>query len=177
MTQSLSLSPATFGFLTVVELPSLGHCGGLLVVSLIGRPIEFHCTAPVRPNRAQEIMYGQTHKGFMFSDQIGMALIDSLKQTPSMFLTDCPDMLPVSELIDSPLLLMPNETVVPRFDGRGLKHFAIDGETVYCVNMNTDPVDSLQRSVELFTKTLPLEEPFDRIYQAIEEAHQVLRSA
>lgn len=177
MTQTHSHSPTTLGFLTVVEMPSLGPCGGLLVVSQIGRPIEFHCTAPVRPNRAQEIMYGQTFKGFMFADQIGMALIDKLNRPPTLFLTDCPDVLPVSEQVDSPLLLVDDPNRVPRFDGRGLRQLTLGGETVYCANVQSDAVDELKRTAELFTRTLPLEEPFERIRQAIEEAHQVLRAA
>ena len=88
MTQSNSISPVSFGFLTVVELPGIGHSGGLLIVSQIGRPIEFHCTAPVGANRAQEIMYGKTYNGFLYSDQIGTALVDKTKKRPHVFVTD-----------------------------------------------------------------------------------------
>ena len=49
-------SKPALGFLTVVEHPQYGLFGGYLVLNLAGRPLEFHCTAPIKPNRAQEIL-------------------------------------------------------------------------------------------------------------------------
>jgi len=178
VTQSIPSSNATFGFLTVVEVSQLGHCGGLLIVSAIGRPIEFHCTTPVSSNRAQEIMYGQTYAGFLYADQIGMSLVDKAKQSPTIFVTDCPDMLPISELIDTPLILA-EESHRDResFDGRGLSNFSIKDQVIYCVNAKTDQLEPIRNQVDSFVRRLPLEEPFERVCQAIEEAHTVLRSA
>ena len=48
------------GFLTVTRDLEQGLFGGYLLLNALGRPLEFHCTAPVRPNRAQEILYGPT---------------------------------------------------------------------------------------------------------------------
>lgn len=186
--QRLSDGPTTFGFITVVEVPSLGHCGGLLIVSKIGRPIEFHCTAPVASNRAEEIMYGKTYQGFLYSDQIGMALVDKAKQKPTLFVIDCPDMLPIAELIDQPLILPEpliakakpdtQSTVQDQpFDPRGLKHFSVAENTVYCVNTKPELISSVQAETERFVKSLPLDEPFERIRQAIDEAHAVVRAA
>ncbi|MBL9124077.1 MAG: hypothetical protein JNG90_10630, partial [Planctomycetaceae bacterium] len=50
-------SPPALGFLTVVEHEQLGLIGGYLLLNLSGRPLEFHCTAPLKPNRAQQILY------------------------------------------------------------------------------------------------------------------------
>lgn len=178
------LPPASFGFITVVEVPSLGHCGGLLVVSNIGRPIEFHFTTPVSSNRAQEIMYGKTYPGFLCGDRIGAALVDKTKQLPTVFVTDCPDMLPVCELIDTPLILVPaseesqnDSDQAEPFDGRGLKHFDANGQTIYCLNASADELASIEYQATQFSRTLPFEEPFERIRQAIFEANQVLKSA
>lgn len=52
-------STIALGFLTVVEHKQHGLFGGYLVLNQVGRPLEFHCTAPVKPNRAQEILYGR----------------------------------------------------------------------------------------------------------------------
>ena len=41
-----------FGFLTAVDTPTHGLFGGYLVVDSLGRPLEFHCTAPVKVTRA-----------------------------------------------------------------------------------------------------------------------------
>lgn len=170
-------APWTYGFLSVVEIPSAGHCGGLLIVSQIGRPIEFHCTAPVATNRAQEIMYGQTYTGFICADQIGMSLVDKTKNQPTLFLTDCADALPLSELIDSPLVLVENSNVANPFDGQGLKKFTVKDHVAFCVNAQQDQLDSIEQCVKSFTRSLPIEEPFERIRQAIEEAHAGCRAA
>ena len=54
---------AAIGFYTVVPHEQHGLFGGLLVLNHNGRPLEFHCTAPLKPNRAQEILYGATLEG------------------------------------------------------------------------------------------------------------------
>lgn len=172
--------PATFGFITVVEVTTLGHCGGLLIVSSIGRPIEFHFTAPVSANRAQEIMYGKTYPGFLYADRIGAALVDKARKMPTVFVTDCPDMLPICELIDPPLVLVPSatpSTEAKPFDGSGLKHFDVKGEKIYCLNTPAQLQSRIEEHVSGFAKHLPFDEPFERIHQAIFEANQVLRAA
>lgn len=177
MTQPTLKKPATFGFITVVEIPSLGHCGGLLVVSQIGRPMEFHCTAPVRNNRAQEIMYGETYTGFLYADQIGMSLIDKASCQSTVFVTDCPDLLPICEQIDTPLVLAEKNSVSQPFDGQGLKSFSVDEKPVYCLNSDNAGIELVEKQILTFANSLPLEEPFERIRQAIGEAHTGLRAA
>ena len=55
----------TFGFLTVVESAAHGVFGGYLLVDVLGRPVEFHCTTPVKVTRAQQILYGATLHGHL----------------------------------------------------------------------------------------------------------------
>jgi len=168
---------ATFGFINVIDLPTVGLCGGLLVVSHLGRPLEFHCTAPCPPNRAQQIMYGQTYRGFVFTDQIGAALVDSAKHVPSAYLTCSPEMLPIGELVDPPVVLAEISETEKPFDGSGLPQFKVDQIQFSCVNLAKDQTIALQGHIEKFHAKLPIDEPFERIAQAIEEAHAVLRAA
>ncbi|MEQ8839035.1 MAG: hypothetical protein RID07_19675, partial [Lacipirellulaceae bacterium] len=56
------------GFLTAVESPQHGLFGGYLVLSLQGRPLEFRCTTPVKPTRAQEILYGKTLRPYLLCE-------------------------------------------------------------------------------------------------------------
>jgi len=177
VTRATAPSNMLFGFLTMVELPSVGHCGGLLIVSNIGRPLEFHCTAPTPRNRAQEIMYGATYQSFLYAEQIGMALVDKAKSKPALFVTDLADVLPITEMIDQPLILVENQNVEEPFDGRGLKQFQINEQKIYAVNTKADQLEAVQAQAEMFARTLPFEEPFERICSAIEEANQVLRAA
>lgn len=168
---------ATFGFIHVIDLPTVGLCGGLLIVSHLGRPLEFHCTAPCPPNRAQQIMYGETYRGFVFTDQIGAALVDSAKHLPSAYLTCSPDMLPIGELVDPPVVLAEILDTEKPFDGSGVPQFKLGDIQFSCVNLERTQTETLRWHIEKFHSKLPVDEPFERISQAIEEAHAVLRAA
>ena len=80
---SAAATSAAVGFLTVVEDDEFGLCGGYLLLSVTGRPLEFHCTAPVRASRAQEILYGRALRGYLF-ELIGPALLQKAKLTPAL---------------------------------------------------------------------------------------------
>ena len=84
-----------FGFLTAVDTPTHGLFGGYLVVDSLGRPLEFHCTAPVKVTRAQQILYGPTLHGHLHGQQIGGALLAESRIAPSVVLTDHDGMLHV----------------------------------------------------------------------------------
>ncbi|MEL7497298.1 MAG: hypothetical protein AAFN77_06775 [Planctomycetota bacterium] len=171
------LSQVTFGFFDVIELPELGYCGGLLIVSSIGRPLEFHCTAPVSTNRTQQIMYGQTYLGFLYADQIGGALIDRLKQPPAIMMVQNAELLPISEMVDGAVVMFEPRESTKAFDGVGLHHFETEQHRCWIVNHKPEQVDTLTTHVSSFAEKLPLDEPMERIAQAIEEAHSVLRAA
>src|SRR4029077_19995704 len=76
------------GFLTAVELPDRGFVGGLLVTNHCGRPLEFQCTVPVRPNATQEILYGPTLAPFILGELIGGTLVEKAGVKPHLILTD-----------------------------------------------------------------------------------------
>lgn len=52
-----------------------------------GRPLEFHCTEPVRPSRAQEILFGATLREHVCGEQIGAALLAKTKIPIGFLLT------------------------------------------------------------------------------------------
>ena len=154
------------GFLTIFEVPSAGFGGGLLITSSKGRPLEFHCTAPVTTNRAQQILYGQTLKSFLFCDQIGIALIKKAKSNLDVIVTDTAELVELQTSIDTPLALVDLETEVSSES----PFHEIDTHLIRLVSENPGPA---RQWLQCFTETLPLNEPFERIQQAIAEAHQV----
>ena len=83
MAKGEAKTPAALGFLTVLDHPQHGLMGGYLVLNAAGRPLEFHCTAPVKPNRAQQILYGPTLEPFLYGEQIGQALIGEIAIGPA----------------------------------------------------------------------------------------------
>jgi len=96
----------SLGILTAFGDPREGIVGGFLVLNAAGRPLEFHCTAPVKPNRAQEILYGVSLEGFLCGEQIAPALVARTKAELSLVLTNLPAMTPACELLDAPLGLV-----------------------------------------------------------------------
>jgi hypothetical protein len=94
------------GFLTVLEHPQHGLFGGYLVLTTTGRPLEFHCTAPIKPNRAQEILYGPTLEPFLYGEQIGQTLLSHAKHEPIVVCTDCRPALAVRQQISLPVALV-----------------------------------------------------------------------
>ena len=99
------------GFLTVLDDPEHGLFGGYLLLNLAGRPLEFYCTAPIKPNRAQQILYGPTLESFLYGEQIGGTLLEQAKIEPLVVCTDCLPALAVRELVSIPVaLVLPPET-------------------------------------------------------------------
>ena len=98
----MSLDSVTnIGFLTVTEHQRHGLIGGYLVLNYLGRPVEFHCTSPVRTSRAQEILYGVTLNPFLYGEQIAQLLIRRAKIKPNTILTDIPHVLAVQEFVET----------------------------------------------------------------------------
>jgi hypothetical protein len=91
------------GFLTAIEVPERGFVGGLLVTNQFGRPLEFQCTAPLKPNRAQEILYGPTLIPYVLGDLIGRTLIEKVGVKPHLVLTERDDLLPMRDLVSIPV--------------------------------------------------------------------------
>jgi len=91
------------GFLTAIEVPDRGFVGGLLVTNHFGRPLEFQCTAPLRPNRTQEILYGPTLLPYLLGDLIGRTLIEKVGIKPHLVLTAREDLLSLRDLVSIPI--------------------------------------------------------------------------
>jgi hypothetical protein len=108
--------PQSLGFFTVLEHPQHGLLGGYLVLNIAGRPLEFHCTAPIKPNRAQQILYGPTLQPYLFGEQIGQALVAKSAANPLLICTDLRPAMAVRPLVDSPVVLVLKDAETIRSD-------------------------------------------------------------
>jgi hypothetical protein len=188
------------GFLTVVEHPQHGLFGGYLILNQAGRPVEFHCTAPVKPNRAQQILYGPTLDSFLYGEQIGATLLGHAKSAPVAICTDREPVLSLGELTDVPvaLVLPPDELpgggpghplagrvaagdqTVLRLDaahprGPRLLTFALGRNRLAIAQSNDAEQSRFREQMADAADSLDLWEPFTRIREAIEEAQQAAR--
>lgn len=186
-------SKCAFGFLTVLPHPQHGFFGGYLVLNTSGRPLEFHCTAPVKPNRAQEILYGPTLEPFLYGEQIGHALVSKSKVAVQVVCTDQAPVLALRTVVSVPVTLVlpadadtssgesaPRPATTYRVDaahpnGPRLVTFAL-GQNRLAIQalVASDESDVAQRLGPL-AESIDLAEPFQRIREAIEEAQRAVR--
>jgi hypothetical protein len=185
----------TFGYLSVINSPEHGYFGGYLIVGPLGRPLEFHCTAPVRPSRAQQILYGPTLEPFLLGEQIAGAMLDAAKLKPQLILTNCEATFHIRARLNSPMLLLSaKDDVLARVE-RSTRDEVSDASTAARFASATDSGPHESFIVEGFTFLLPigfesdrdeathllnglvpqidLAEPFGRIEEAIREAQRL----
>ena len=101
------------GFLTVTHDVEQGRFGGYLVLNALGRPLEFHCTAPVRPNRAQQILYGPTLDPYLCGERIGPVLLSRSKTVPSVVFTDLEPAMAARAWVSVPMALVLPRAATP----------------------------------------------------------------
>jgi len=162
-TDRVSPSPA-YGFLTTVDSPTHGLFGGYLLVDPAGRPLEFHCTAPVKVSRAQQILYGATLQGHMHGQQIGSTLIAEGSLTPLVVLTDVESMLAVRPHTHLPVALVTGP------DGPG--GFELGAARVSGPAGDESATVKLRETLAPLAAAVDLREPFERIRAALEEAQK-----
>jgi hypothetical protein len=190
------------GFLTVRNNEESGLIGGYLILNEVGRPLEFHCTAPVKPNRAQQILFGPTLEPFLYGEQIGQTLLAKSSLEPLAVYTDVAAALAVRDFVKTPVALVLGGAAAP--DGEAIRE-ADSGrsELAQSESAATWRLDAAHSSVRLATFSLgnnrlavyerhrrdqddiqqrqatladfDLAEPFERIREAIEEAHKQSR--
>lgn len=187
MSHETTSPETTFGYLSVIESSEYGYFGGYLIVSVLGRPLEFHCTAPVRPSRAQKILYGPTLQPYLLGEQIAGALLKVVRSTPAIILTNCDAVLEANAQTRVPLVLIcgnndqtfsgqraanPLSETTPRSmtscgTFRASEHdftlaFGYEADQAYVIQLLT-----------LLGEHVDVAEPFDRIGEAIREAQRI----
>jgi hypothetical protein len=156
-----------FGFLTAVDSPNHGLFGGYLVVDGLGRPLEFHCTAPVKVSRAQQILYGPTLHGHLHGRQIGAALLAEGKATAAVVLTDLETMLHVRPHTSLPVVLVQSGDLPGTSPG-----FRLGGTVLSPHATDSERAAELEDRLAALAAAVDLREPFERIRAALDEAQR-----
>ncbi|XZE52429.1 hypothetical protein SH139x_004122 [Planctomycetaceae bacterium SH139] len=186
-------SKPAIGFYTVEYSEALGWTGGYLILNAGGRPLEFHCTLPVRPTRSHEILYGASLTTYLIGDAIGKALFERARVRPQLICADQVEAVGLGDTLDVPLALLPRKAARDGGDGSSAGNAANDsavvwrnrqatqqhaaswvelrgnGQTYYC-----SPTRHQQatEALPLFADLSDWQEPFGRIREAIREAQQ-----
>ena len=168
------------GFLTVIEHEQHGLFGGYLVLNLAGRPLEFHCTAPVKPNRAQQILYGPTLEPYLYGEQIGQALCAKCAHDVLLICTDSPHVLALRSHTETPVtLVLGDNSRAAMAAGRpsGPLVFAFGKNQLALPENRQADREVVLKRLQQIGEVFDLEEPFGRIRAAIEEAQRGSRAA
>jgi len=163
MAERPSADKLHLGFLRIVALDA-GFVGGLLVTNRIGRPLEFQCTAPVKPNRTQELLYGPTLESFLYSEVLGKALCERVAVKAGVLLVAQSELLPLREHVDAPVIVLP-------------ENVAAGASPLDAAELHPDfPQDRdwIERLKQTVPASADIHEPLERVKDALLEA---LRSA
>lgn len=158
------------GFLETMEVEGRGHVGGLLVTNQHGRPLEFQCTTPVKPNRTQEILYGETLRPWLLGELIGGTLLERVSIKPDVIVTSDPSILELRKHTSIPVACTgaadaagsaasPGEQSAVRLGTHRLR---------FHDEHRTD-VDLLARQRHLIPDQADLMEPLERVREALAE--------
>jgi hypothetical protein len=181
MSRGDSKTPPAIGFLTVIDHESLGLMGGYLVLNLLGRPLEFHCTTPLKANRAQQILYGPTLEPYLYGEQIGHTLVSKASIVPLAVCTDAQAALALREHVEMPVVLVGSRTTASsslRIDsphaagGPALLQFQLGKNDVAIEARRGDDKQRVTATLASAAESFDLAEPFGRIRDAIEEAQR-----
>jgi len=178
-------SLSALGFLTVVPHEQHGLFGGLLVLDSGGRPLEFHCTAPVKTNRAQEILFGPTLEPYLYGEQIGQTLVSAARQKPVVVCIDLLAMLAIRQHVEIPVALVHASPADDEIE-KSRKNFRVDEahDSSRAVSFQLarhhlavaadyrEDESLVSQRLAAFSERLDLTEPFARIREAIEEAQR-----
>ena len=161
-------SVPSIGFYSVDYSETLGWIGGYLMLNAGGRPMEFHCTLPIRPSRTHEILYGTTLRAHLIGEAIPAALMKQAKSQPLLFCSDQPEALRLGERVSFPVALANCEVPPSQLHVATSKIEVPQGT----LRAETRFVSRIQEAMQRLGELLDIEEPFARIRDAIREAQQ-----
>lgn len=163
-----SQSVPSIGFYSVEFTENLGWIGGYLLLNAGGRPLEFHCTLPIRPSRTHEILYGASLRSHLIGDAIPAALMKQAKNQPLLICSDQPEALNLASRIAFPVALVAEgdssqrPSVATKVFETPLGSFRAEARFEA----------KIEAAVEKLADLPDLMEPFARIREAIREAQQ-----
>jgi hypothetical protein len=154
--------------------------GAFLLTDFDTKPLEFHCTNPIRPTSLQTVLYGKMLDSHMMVDLIGLPLVNTLKQPPSLILVQEPNLLRLRQRLNMPVLWIARESAIAvGADGDGS-----DTAMLTSASGKFDPlvlIASKECGMDITVGTpllskvfnrFDLLEPFQRVLTALEQVHQ-----
>lgn len=163
-----SNTAGTLAYLALVVESDTTCYGGLLAIDSLGRPVEFHCSAPLTPSRAHSILYGPTLRSHLTDQVVAPALLRALRRRPAALLVDHREQLALRSQVHYPVLHV-------EIDAAGTARSS--GVPVSCHEDHAGDRRIFERVWSRFEAQVELCEPFERIRAALREARGGTKAA
>lgn len=159
------------GFLETLEVDGRGFIGGLLITNQNGRPLEFQCTTPVKPNRTQEILFGETLRAWLLGELIGGTLVERVAIKPDLIITGDAVLLELRNHTSIPVALAHTDGPPAIEDSSTAKQspLRIGNRMLRFHDAHAIDADTLTRRRHLIPDSADLAEPLERVREALAE--------
>lgn len=181
-----------FAFLTVRHSDSIGYFGGLLTINTLGRPSEFHCSLPLKPSRAQIILYGDTLNDFFVGELIAHAIVSKIRHPVCAIFTDLVSVLGLRRINSTPIACIAEESnerggtestsiemmvKPPESQIQTLSDFRLDETRLSVLPEFASDATTIQNIWKRTQPQFSMREPFARILEALKEANPAAKAA
>ncbi len=157
------------GFMATVEVEGRGYVGGLLVTNQNGRPLEFQCTTPVKPDRTQEILYGAMLRPWLLGELIGCTLLNRVSIKPDIVLTGDPDVLELRNHTETPVACTLDDSNAGAHANSPDVTAELGGRQLRFHQTHQDDCKFVSKQSHLLPGQADLEEPLERVQEALNE--------
>lgn len=152
-----------------MEVDGRGHIGGLLITNQHGRPLEFQCTTPVRPNRTQEILYGETLHRWLLGELIGGTLLERTTIKPDLIVTSDPNILELRNHSGIPVVCATANAEVAESSRGAERTVRVGTQQLRFHEAHPTDVDLFAGRRHLIPEQADLTEPLERVREALAE--------
>lgn len=139
---------------------------------------------PVKPSRAQMLLYGPTIDAFVCGEQIAKALISKAKVKPTVVLTDCSAVLALSTVCTVSAAYLqfesesdPSSFQPPQGSPGELLRLRIEPWHLSILAEQPENEAPIADCLSQLGSNFDLTEPFQRVVDALLEAHPITKAA
>jgi hypothetical protein len=170
----------TLGFLGMYRfLDDMGGAatrGAMLVTDVKTKPLEFRVTASVRPQKFQEMLYGELLEEHMAVELIGLPLLNALQQKPSLIIVRDVLFLGLNPSQEIPTIRLIGEDEPLLIRGASTKSLnSLDSGNppikIHTSGQFEEKLDEIGQQLQSISLARNLMEPFDRLEKACTDVH------
>jgi len=169
-------------FVALAEVEDGVLRGGILVTDAHGKPVEFRCTSPIRPNAVQRTLYGGTLMPHIAVELVGKPLVQAVQASPDVVLVQQEEFLSLRPRCEKPLLLarrQGEDMQLSEESGKGQPEELLSSASgkfapvvVTCHWDYPDDIVQCKEGLGWMFSNCDLVEPFERVKTALGTLHE-----